>query len=206
MKEQYGFHVDISKCTGCKTCQVACKALQESPAGVSYRRVCENAGGAWQQNPDSSWNHNVFAYYVSLSCNHCDKPACVAACPTTAMHKGENGLVSVDHTKCVGCRYCEWACPYGAPQYNAELGQMTKCDGCPDRVAQGQQPLCVASCPLRALDFGPIADLRAKYGTSAAVSPLPVASLTEPNLVITPSRHTRPVNSPDCYIVNKKEL
>lgn len=206
MKQQYGFHVDVSKCTGCKTCQVACKALNESPPGVSYRRVYEYAGGGWKDNGDGTWGNDVFAYYVSVSCNHCEDPLCVRSCPTTAMHKDENNLVSVDHDKCVGCRYCEWACPYGAPQYNAAMGQMTKCDGCSARLARGEKPLCVAACPLRALDFGPIEELRSKYGQTAAIAPLPVATLTRPNLVITPGKHARPVASKDGVVLNKKEV
>lgn len=206
MKEQYGFHVDISKCTGCKTCQIACKALNDSPDGVSFRRVYENAGGAWRDNGDNTWGHDVFAYYVSMGCNHCDDPACVRACPTNAMRKGDKGLVSVNADLCVGCRYCEMACPYHAPQFNPLLGQMTKCDGCINRVNSGKHPLCVASCPLRALDFGPISGLKAKYGSLAAVAPLPPDSHTRPNLVITPGRHTKPVNDKSGSILNIKEV
>lgn len=206
MNKQFGFHVDISKCTGCKTCQVACKSLKGSPAGVSFRRVYEYAGGTWQDNGGNTWRQDVFAYYVSISCNHCENPICVRSCPTTAMHKNADGLVSVDHSKCVGCRYCEWSCPYGAPQYDPEIRQMTKCDGCAERLAKGEKPLCVVSCPLRALDFGPIDKLRAKYGPVAAVAPLPQASLTGPHLVVTGSRHARPVNNKDGAVLNKKEI
>ena len=79
------------------------------------------------------------------------------------MHKREDGFVVVDEDVCIGCRYCHMACPYGAPQYNAEKGHMTKCDGCYSRVAEGKQPICVESCPLRALEFGPIEELRQKH-------------------------------------------
>jgi len=70
---------------------------------------------------------------------------------------------------------CAMACPYSAPQYNASKGHMTKCDGCNERVAVGRQPICVTPCPLRALDFGPIDELRERYGTLADVAPLPSA-------------------------------
>ncbi len=76
------------------------------------------------------------------------------------MHKRDDGFVVVNEEVCIGCRYCHMACPYGAPQYNAAKGHMTKCDGCYDRVADGKKPICVESCPLRALDFGPIDELR----------------------------------------------
>lgn len=206
MKKQYGFHMDTAKCTGCKTCQVACKAKNNSPAGVSFRRVYEYSGGSWQQNANNTWNQDVFAYYVSISCNHCENPICVKSCPTTAMHKSENGLVLVDHSKCVGCRYCEWSCPYGAPQYNPEIEQMTKCDGCIDRMEKEKKPLCIISCPLRALDFDTVENLHIKYGTLAGVAPLPTPDLTTPHLVLTASRHARPVTSKDGHVLNKKEV
>ena len=207
MKEQYGFHVDVSKCTGCKTCQVACRSLKEPETSKFYRRVYEYTGGSWKENNDKTWYQDVFAYYVSISCNHCDDPICVRVCPTTAMHKDEKtGLVLVDHNKCIGCRYCEWACPYGAPQFDPEQGQMTKCDGCIDRLVRGEQAMCVTACPLRALDFGPIAELREKYGSVDEIAPLPEKKYTNPNLVITGGKHARPANSKDGAVLNKKEF
>ena len=113
-------------------------------------------------------------------------------CPSGAMHKREDGFVVVNEEVCIGCRYCHMACPYGAPQYNADKGHMTKCDGCHERVAEGKKPICVESCPLRALDFGPIAELRAKHGQLAAVAPLPSAHFTRPSIVIKPNANARP--------------
>ncbi|HAY7096746.1 TPA: DMSO reductase like molybdoenzyme iron-sulfur subunit YnfG, partial [Shigella sonnei] len=121
-----------------------------------------------------------------------DDPACTKVCPSGAMHKREDGFVVVDEDVCIGCRYCHMACPYGAPQYNAEKGHMTKCDGCYSRVAEGKQPICIESCPLRALEFGPIEELRQKHGTLAAVAPLPRAHFTKPNIVIKPNANSRP--------------
>lgn len=83
---------------------------------------------------------------------------------------------------------------------------MTKCDGCFERVAEGFEPICVGSCPLRALEFGPIAELRAKYGTNADVAPLPSSSLTKPNIVIKPNRHARPTNDTTGHLANPKEV
>ncbi len=93
------------------------------------------------------------------------------------MHKRDDGFVVVNEDVCIGCRYCHMACPYGAPQYNAAKGHMTKCDGCHSRVADGKKPICVESCPLRALDFGPIERAaqktrRACCGRAAAVCAL----------------------------------
>ncbi|WP_315969744.1 DMSO/selenate family reductase complex B subunit [Cellulomonas timonensis] len=168
MAKQLGFYFDQTLCTGCKACQVACKDKNDLPVGVTWRRVAEYSGGTWQQEGDT-FTPNVFTYYTSISCNHCDEPACVQVCPTTAMHKDEHGIVTIDDGKCVGCRYCEWACPYGAPQYDKNAGVMTKCDLCIDRVNAGEQPACVAACPSRALEFGEIEELRAKYGDTAAI-------------------------------------
>ncbi|MBQ0532803.1 DMSO/selenate family reductase complex B subunit [Providencia huaxiensis] len=207
MAQQYGFFVDTSKCTGCKTCQVSCKDKNELPIGVNFRRVYEYTGGEWtKQTSDDTWQQNVFAYYVSISCNHCSNPACTKACPTGAMHKREHdGLVVVDEKICVGCRYCEMACPYGALQYNPEKKHMTKCDGCFELIAQNKAPICVASCPLRALDFGPMDFLRTKYGETANIAPLPDSNLTQPSLIIRHNRHAKPTHSQQGFIINKAE-
>lgn len=202
---QLGFYVDTAKCTGCKTCQLSCKDENNLKVGVNWRRVYEYGGGNWIQNQDGTYNQDVFAYYTSISCNHCAKPACAKACPTGAMHKREqDGLVVVNADVCVGCRYCEMACPYGAPQFDAEKKVMTKCDGCFDR--EGKQPICVESCPLRALDFGPIEELRAKYGTEADIAPLPDPSLTEPSLVLKANRHAKPSGDRTGRIMNTREV
>lgn len=81
------------------------------------------------------------------------------------MHKNEDGFVIVNEEICIGCRYCHMACPYDAPQYDAQKGHMTKCDGCYSRVKAGQKPICVDACPLRALDFAPIDELQLNTAT-----------------------------------------
>jgi anaerobic dimethyl sulfoxide reductase subunit B (iron-sulfur subunit) len=190
---QLGFYVDVAKCTGCKTCQVACKDKNDLEVGRNFRRVAEYAGGEWKE-AKGAWTQDVFAYYTSISCNHCEKPACVKVCPTGAHAKrGGSGLVLIERSKCIGCRLCEQACPYGAPQYDAKANKMTKCDACVDRLAKGGQPACVEACPQRAIEFGEVAQLRAKHGTVAAIAPLPSAKLTGPSLVLTPPRTARPV-------------
>jgi anaerobic dimethyl sulfoxide reductase subunit B len=189
MAKQYAFHINSSQCGNCKTCQIACKDKNNLPVGITFRRVYQYGGGDWVNNPDGTWTPNgVFSYGLSISCMHCENPACVANCPTGAMHKRDDGIVLVNQDQCVGCRYCEWACPYGAPQFNESKGVMSKCTFCEDLLAQGQNPACVDACPMRALEFGELSDLRAKYGDLNAVEPLPTASLTNPSVVITPSR------------------
>lgn len=207
---QYGFYFDSSKCTGCKTCHIACKdrmtglvrakddVMNNGVAnlpGVIWRRVYEYGGGNWSQNVDGSFEQNVFAYYMSIGCNHCSEPVCVKACPTGAMHKRrEDGLVQVATELCIGCESCARACPYDAPQLDIERKVMTKCDGCSDRLAEGKKPICVDSCPLRALDFDTMDNLRAKYGEGDGhIAPLPSPSITSPNLIIKANRNGQPV-------------
>jgi anaerobic dimethyl sulfoxide reductase subunit B len=191
MAKQYAFYFDASACMGCKTCQIACKDKNDSPVGINWRRVVQYGGGSWVPQGKLMVPSNPFVYSLSIACNHCENPLCVSACPTTAMTKRADGIVVVNADQCVGCRYCEWACPYGAPQFNEAKGVMTKCNFCEDLIGQGQNPACVDACPMRALDFGDIAELRAKYGSVNAIEPLPVASITNPHLVVTPHRHAQ---------------
>ncbi len=195
MAKQYGFYFNSNMCTGCKACQVACKDKWDLQVGVTWRRVVEYNGGDWALNPDGSYSQNVVDYYVSLSCNHCQNPVCVQVCPTTAMHKRDDGIVLIDTNNCIGCRYCEWACPYGAPQFDSQRGIMTKCNFCYDALDAGDKPTCVAACPSRALDFGELDALKAKYGNVNEVAPLPTASITDPSLVINPHRDAAPVGA-----------
>ena len=204
--KQYGFYVDTTRCTGCKTCTVSCKDKNDSPLDVSFRRVYEYGAGEWIEE-NGTWRQNVNGYYVSISCNHCANPACVKACPTGAMHKREeDGIVVVDKERCVGCQYCTMACPYGAPQYDAEKKYMTKCDGCIDRLAQGLKPTCVDACPLRAIDFGPIDELKAKYTGTAEIAPLPKAAMTNPSIIIKTNVHARPSGDNSGRIQNEREV
>ena len=188
MSTQYGFHFDASRCTGCKTCVLACKDAKDLTNDQAFRQVYEfEAGDGWTQDETGCWTCGSTCYYVSSACNHCENPACVAACPQGSMTKDpETGLVYNDPETCIGCGACATACPYGAPKVDAETAVSIKCDGCSERVAQGGVPVCVASCPSRALDFGPIDELRAAYGDMAAVAPLPSADQTGPSVVITP--------------------
>lgn len=185
MAKQLAFYFNASACIGCKTCQIACKDKNDLPVGIMWRRVVAYEGGNWIETSGTHAPNGVFAYNVSTSCQHCQDPQCVKVCPTGAMHKDENGIVSVNADVCVGCRYCEWACPYGAPQFSEAKGVMTKCDFCKDQIAEGLSPECVRSCPMDALQFGELEELRAKYGDVAAIEPLPTADITHPSLVIT---------------------
>ncbi len=201
----YGFFFDQTLCTGCKACQVACKDKHDLPVGINWRRVVEYSGGSWQQS-GNTFTPNIFTYDTSIACNHCEDAICMEVCPTTAMSRREDGTIYVESDKCVGCRYCEWACSYSAPQFNAETGQMTKCDLCYDYRSTGQDPACVDACPSRALDWGPIDELREQYGTTDNIAPLPDPSVTNPRLVINPHRDAQSWDSQSGAIANPKEI
>lgn len=156
---QYGFFIDTSRCTGCNACTVSCKQYRNiAPGPAKPIRVYQWETGAFP---------NIDVRVLPIMCFHCAEPRCLAACEHGAIYKEEtHGAVLVDAEKCAGDRNCYEACPYGTPQFlsDAPGEKMLKCDMCIERLAEGKAPLCVLSCSLRALDFGPLDELREKYG------------------------------------------
>lgn len=188
MAKQLGFHVDAAFCGGCKTCQIACKDRASLPVGQLFRKVVEYQDGGWVK-VGNTWRENISAYWLSISCNHCEDPACVRVCPTEAMHKrAEDGLVIVNQERCVGCQSCVWACPYDAPQYNHETGKTGKCDGCADRLAQGQRPVCVDACPYQLITMADLDQIEKEKGGTAAIRHLVAPTVTKPSLRINPAK------------------
>jgi anaerobic dimethyl sulfoxide reductase subunit B (iron-sulfur subunit) len=205
MAKQLGFYFDASACSGCKACQVACQDKNDLPHNVTWRRVFHYGGGGWVPDGDVMAQNDVYAYSVSTACMHCEEPICMEVCPAAAISKRDDGVVLIDQSKCIGCRYCEWACPYGAMRFREDLGVMSKCTFCQDLLAQGQSPACVAACVMRALDFGELDDLRAKYGTVNGIEPLPEASLTKAAVVITPHKNAQMSGTGTGKILNVAE-
>ncbi len=201
----FGFFCDTSACSGCKTCQVACKDKNNLEPGIRFRRVYEVAGANWNKTEEGAWEHDIVAYNLSIGCNHCEDPACVKACPTKAMHAESDGMILVDSKICIGCRYCEWACPYGSPQYNEQKGIMQKCDFCRDYILEGKQPACVASCPMRALEFGQIGQLIEKHGDNRTIYPMP-DPITKPALFIRKHPGARFARKLNASIINREEV
>lgn len=203
---QYGFLFDSSRCTGCKTCEMACKDYWDLGPKITYRRVFCYEGGDWVRLENGAWKKNVFFYYLSISCNHCSSPVCVQVCPTGAMHKEKNfGLVLVNQRVCVGCGYCSLACPYGAPSVDDGAHRSVKCDGCHDRLLRGDSPICVEACPMRALGFRDIEELRMKYGRHDVVTPMP-QPVTSPSIVIRPCGCSRDEDHVEGWVSNPLEV
>ncbi|HOW86425.1 MAG TPA: dimethylsulfoxide reductase subunit B [Candidatus Aminicenantes bacterium] len=205
MAIRYGFFFDASACTGCKACQMACKDRHDLAAGLLWRRVYEVAGGGWRQE-DGIWVPSVVAYNVSLACNHCQNPACALSCPVKAISRRDDGIVLVDAGACIGCRYCEWACPYGALRFDPRTGAVSKCTFCHDDIDAGGRPACVAACPQRALDFGDLAGLEEKHGRVREIVPLPAPGLTDPALVIRPHRDAGRAAAAGAAVANWEEV
>ena len=150
MAKQYGFYIHTDRCVQCHACEVACKSWNGVEKGIRWRRVVDVWNGEFPKVANQT---------ISYSCMHCAKPACVDVCPERAITKRiEDGIVVVDQGKCVGCRSCSKVCPFHIPQYGRS-GVMQKCNLCLERIEQGKQPSCVATCPGEALKLGTVENL-----------------------------------------------
>lgn len=203
---QLAFYLDGTRCTGCKTCVFACKDKNNLDVGMAYRKVYEYTGGETVKDGAGACTTTCFSYYVSVGCNHCDQPVCMAKCPQSAISKNaETGLMEVDHEKCIGCGTCALVCPYNAPKVDEEIKKAVRCDGCADLVAAGEKPACVMACPARALKFGPVEDISG-LGERCNIAPLPDPSETTPNYFITATADAKPAGSKDGEIANPLEI
>jgi Fe-S-cluster-containing dehydrogenase component len=170
-----GLVIDLDTCVGCHACATSCK--EWNAGGIAGPLVDERPYG---KDPQGVWFNRVHSYEVAASpstgqpamtlhfprsCLHCETPACVTVCPTGASYKrAEDGIVLVDEDRCIGCKLCSWACPYGAREYSQVDGVMKKCTLCVDRIYNEQLdeservPACVQACPTRARHFGDLGD------------------------------------------------
>ncbi len=179
---QRGFYFNQTRCTGCYTCIVACKDWHDIPPGpASWIRVSAVEKGHF---PDPSLS------YLFTSCWHCASPVCAAVCPSKAITKRESdGIVVVDREACAGGEKCKFAClkacRYNAPQFGVEPNpKMQKCDLCLDRWADNRKPVCVEACPMRALDAGPLEDLKAEYGEGRECDGFLFVARVQPSVVM----------------------
>lgn len=205
---QYGFYFDNARCTGCKTCEMACKDYKDLPATIAFRKVYDYEGGSWTDAGLGTYASSSFAYHVSLACQHCALPACLAKCPTGSVEKDEKtGLVSINQDTCIGAGMCVATCPYNVPTLDSDAKKGVKCDGCADRVAAEQNPVCVEACPVRALEFGDIEDLRTTHqGTVAGIAPMPSPDQTIPSIAINPCASAKQPGDTTGAVSNEKEV
>ncbi len=176
------FMIDTSRCTACRSCQVACKQWNKLPAEAEVNR------GTYENPPQlTPYLYNKIEFFeteadgefkwlfLNKRCLHCGEAGCIKVCPSVgALYRTEEGLVGFDQDKCISCNYCVSGCPFDVPRYDAN-NKITKCHGCFDRVANGLQPACVKACPTGTLMFGDrdklIADSKAAgrkiYGETA---------------------------------------
>src|ERR1700760_2042506 len=182
--------VDITTCIGCRACQVACKQWNDrdgeetdfqwnlgfqNPATLSAKTLTLIT---FHELPDENAPGGLNYLFPMRGCLHCLEPACASACPTTALNRQPDGPVTYNADKCIGCRYCIWACPWGVPtaEWNSLTPKIQKCTHCADRtdqplpLARNQQalspvesktysdtiatPACVKACPADCLRFG----------------------------------------------------
>ena len=177
--EALGLLYDSTLCIGCRACVAACKEANATPDDVSRGRTgitvaaetVDDLSG-WPLNSIEIYQHgssvrkdreeNGFAY-IKRQCLHCVYPSCVSCCPVSAMIKDPmTGIVRNDPDRCIGCRYCVYACPFQVPKYEYErtFGRIRKCELCQQRLQEGRLPGCVESCPTGATVFGRVEDLR----------------------------------------------
>lgn len=149
-----GFYYNMEACVGCKLCMVTCKDRHGLDTQAAYRTLSSFNIGRYPE---------ARIFHVSMSCNHCESPACVANCPTGAMWQAEDGSVQHDDEACIGCQTCVNSCPFGAPDYREDTQIVGKCDTCKPLRDLGESPMCVAACPLRAIEFGEWDDLVAAH-------------------------------------------
>ncbi|HOG28660.1 MAG TPA: 4Fe-4S dicluster domain-containing protein [Vicinamibacterales bacterium] len=141
-----GFTLDLHRCVGCGACVLACRIENGRTGTAPWRRVVPVNLVRRLAGP---------TYFLSVACHHCDKPACLAGCPSRAYEKRADGVVLHHAERCLGCRYCEMACPFGAPQYDPDRGIVSKCTLCAPRLDDGRLPACVTACPTGALQLAP---------------------------------------------------
>ena len=178
-KHYYGIGIDINKCIGCGRCMQACKTENSVPAVPYYFRTwveryvikTDRTVSVNTINMESDEQVDVIAekdvlrsFFVPKLCNQCDHPPCVQVCPVGATFKTDDGVILVDSKRCIGCRYCIQACPYGARYLHPETRVADKCTFCYHRLVKGLLPVCVEVCPTQARVFGDMKSIASPLG------------------------------------------
>ena len=158
---EYAILVDVTKCLGCRSCQVSCKRWNDLPGELTTQK------SDWTNPPKLSYttythirfnleydkSSDTTAWrFLNWRCMHCKNPACLDACPVDAIVKTSEGAVVIKEDRCIGCKYCVSACPFEIPQYDPATEKVSKCNMCFDRIPT-KEPTCVQGCPTDALYF-----------------------------------------------------
>ena len=186
----YGMAIDLNRCFGCQACAAACKVANNLPKDLSYNVVYTKqdegfddfgvavARGAVSNDCAGGTRESPVLSFLPVQCQHCENPSCVSVCPTGATYKREDGIVTVDDSRCIGCRSCIMACPYDGirtmietePEYYLDVvvgvadapkhvaGTVEKCTFCSNLIERGEVPACMQLCPGRARYWGDLDD------------------------------------------------
>lgn len=172
---RFAIAINLDHCSGCHTCANACKMQNNVPMGMLWNRIvndeADSVYGAVGEYPDLS------RVYLPLACQHCENAACRKVCPTGATYRDDNGRIEIDYDRCIGCRMCMAACPFNARVFNWSApkrlpdfdygdsrvpvrpkGVAEKCTLCKERTDEGDEPMCVVCCPMKARVFGDLDD------------------------------------------------
>lgn len=194
-KPHWGMVVDQERCLGCWSCAVVCKSENNVPLGGWWNRILTEGDDLDEPRTERG---ELRMDWVPLACQHCENAPCVKVCPVAATYHRDDGIVMQDSDRCIGCRYCMIACPYGVRTFNwgkperptphetgmvaaRPLGTVEKCTLCVHRIDEGQVPSCVWSCPAQARIFGDLNDPNSR-----------VSKLAREGRVLLEERGTRP--------------
>ncbi len=140
-----GFHFNLNKCVGCHACVAACQIENGPDVHVPWREI---------SSFNSRQHPALPLFHYSLACNHCTEAPCMSSCPALAYTRDAGLDIVVHHAdRCIGCKYCTWACPYDAPKFVNANGIVEKCTSCQHRLEEGKKPACANLCPTGALDY-----------------------------------------------------
>ena len=146
----YAIVVDLDRCIGCHGCEIACKNENNIALGEYWNKVVER--GPFGEYPD------LEMYFLPTMCQQCQDAPCVNVCPTGASYRDADGMVLVDKEKCIGCKYCMMACPYGVRSWSPSEHEVEKCTLCGQLTSVGEEPKCVAACCASARFYGDLDD------------------------------------------------